>query len=248
VRARVLRASVAASAACVCLLAAGSASAATTKNFTFKSNGSATTPSSVSGDASASGSHQDFPFVIKPSERDGVATIAIHWTNPADDWDLYVYRKTSKGTLETVGNSAGGPPSTDESAPFDGQGLPIKPGNYVIRVVNYLASDPTAFTGFARFDPYVPPNRLPVAKLKAPKHAKAGKKVTLDASKSKDPDGRIVDYAFDLNGDGAIDVDTHSKAKLKRSFKPGIHHVTVRVTDNKGARAYSNATITVRKH
>jgi hypothetical protein len=42
-----------------------------------------------------------------------------------------------------------------------------------------------------------------------------------------------------------MDVDRGKHATLKRSFKPGVHHVTVRVTDNKGARAYSNATITV---
>src|SRR6185503_11765393 len=69
--------------------------------------------------------------------------------------------------------------------------------------------------------------------------------VTLDASGSRDPDGTITDYAWDLDGDGSMETDTHGSATLVHAFNRGVHHLAVRVTDDKGARAYANATITV---
>jgi hypothetical protein len=72
-------------------------------------------------------------------------------------------------------------------------------------------------------------------------------KVTLDASKSSDSDGSIANYQWDLDGDGHFELNGQSKATLVRHFTAGVHHVGVRVTDDKGARAYANATITVAK-
>jgi hypothetical protein len=69
--------------------------------------------------------------------------------------------------------------------------------------------------------------------------------VKIDASKSKDPDGKIVSYAFDFNGDGTMETFTGAKAKVRHRFKPGRHRIAVRVVDNKGARAYANRTIVV---
>jgi len=69
--------------------------------------------------------------------------------------------------------------------------------------------------------------------------------VTLDASGSRDADGTITDYAWDLDGNGSMETDTHGSATLVHAFNRGVHHLAVRVTDDKGARAYANATITV---
>ena len=49
----------------------------------------------------------------------------------------------------------------------------------------------------------------------------------------------VVDESFELNG--------KDKPTLTRHFTAGVHHVAVRVTDDKGARAYANATIKVAK-
>ena len=240
-----MRRSIAAAALGAALAVAGPAYAGTTADFKFTSHGTAVTPSAA-GDPNDPASHEDIPFTIGPGDTDGAVAVSINWTNPADDLDLYVYRKEADNSLTQVGSSAGGPPDTQENAVVQSQGIPLNAGPYVIRVVNYASSSPN-FTGFAKFTAFTPPNEIPTARLKAHSRVNAGKKVTLDASKSSDPDGKIVDYAFDLNGDGAMDVDNHGSPKLSRKLSAGLHYVTVRVTDDHGARAYANATISVAK-
>jgi hypothetical protein len=227
------------------VVVAGAAIAKTTKNFSFQSHGTAVTPSAVNGTSDPT-THEDFPFTIKPDEKNGTINVHLDWLNPADDWDLYVYRKGAGGKLQTVGQSAGGAPSNEENAVADGQGIPMKAGSYVIRVVNYAAAVPD-FEGTVRFGRFVPYNRIPIAKLSAPSHAKAGQTVTFDASKSRDPDGTIENYAFDLDGNGSLEVDNGKNPILKRALSAGTHHVAVRVTDNKGLRAFANRTIVVSK-
>lgn len=225
------------------LALAPGAAAKTTKNSTFKSKGTAVSPGAVAG-LGTPGTYEDFPVTIAKGDRDGSMTVTVDWGNPADDWDLYVYQKVGK-KLETVGSSAGGPPSTEEKALVQSQGIPLTPGQYVIRVQNYAATSPQ-FTGSVKFTSFKRTNKLPTAHLKAPKRTRAHHSVTLNAKGSKDPDGHIVNYAFDLNGDGAMDVNAGKHAKIRHRFrKPGRYHVTVRVVDNKGARAYATRTILV---
>jgi PKD domain len=215
-----------------------------TKDFEFESSGKAITPQAT-GDPEDPTTYEDFPFTIAPDDTNGSVNVHIEWTNPADDWDLYVYRKQGS-TLQTVGQSISGAPGNEENAVVDGQGVPVKPGSYVIRVVNY-ASVLADFTGTVRFGEYIPPNERPVAKLQAPKRVQQGKKVKLDASASYDPDGTIKSYAFDLDGNGGMEVKNGNRPVLRRKLKPGTHHVAVRVTDNEGRRAYATRTVVVKK-
>ena len=216
-----------------------------TQDFTFTSKGTATQPGAVLGIGSA-GTYEDIPFTIASDDSDGTVSVTLNWTNQLDDWDLYVYRTDSSGNLQQVGSSAGGPPSTTENAVIQSQDGPIPPGNYVIRAQNYAASSPN-FTGSVKFTAYVPPNVPPVASFKAPGTAPKGKTVTLDASGSYDPDGKIVDYSWDLDGDGAMDASSGTTSTLRHAFSSaGTYYLTVRVTDDRGARAYANATVKVR--
>jgi hypothetical protein len=190
---------------------------------------------------------EDFPVTIAADDSDGTMTVEIDWANPVDDFDLYVFKKNSSGGLDQVGSSAGGPPSTQEKAVITAQGTtPIAPGDYVVRVVNYAATN-GAFTGSVKFGPLVLPNMKPVAKLKSVKTVRKGKQSVLDASGSKDPDGTIASYAWDLNGDGAMDTNSGTNPVLRHKFSVGTHHVTVRVTDDKGKRAYATRTVKVTK-
>jgi hypothetical protein len=227
----------------VALLAPAAALGKTTPNITFKSSGKAAAPGAVAG-TGADGTFEDFPFTIAPDDTDGTVSIAIQWSNPADDFDLYVYKKNSKGELDQVGSSAGGPPSTTEQTVIQAQSVPVPPGDYVVRVQNY-ASTSSDFSGFVKFTEFALPNVKPTAALKAPKTASAAKPVKLDASGSKDTDGQIVNYAWDLDGDGSIETDGGTSPTLSHRFAPGVYHVTVRVTDDKGARAYATRTIRV---
>jgi PKD domain len=220
----------------LCLLLPAAAFGKTTPDKTF--SGSAAGP--MTGQA-------DIPVTIASDEADGHMSVEVHWTNPFDDFDLYVYRKTSNGQEEQVGSSAGGPPSTSEQTVIDAQGGdPIPPGDYIVRVVNYAATSPD-FSGVVKFSPFMLPNAKPVAKLKAVKTVKKGKRSVLDASGSSDSDGHIVNYAWDLDGDGSIETNGGSSSVLRHKFSVGTHHVTVRVTDNGGKRAYATRTVRVTK-
>jgi hypothetical protein len=221
------------------------ASAKTTKGFSFQSRGTAVTPAATEDNPEKDPTtHEDFPFTIKQGELNGTINVHIDWLNPADDWDLYVYRKGAGGSLQTVGQSAGAPPGNEENAVADSQGIPMKAGSYLIRVFNYTAVVPD-YEGTVRFGAFRPYNEIPIAKLSAPSTARKGQQVTLDASKSRDPDGTIKNYAFDLDGNGTMEVNNGSKPILRRVLSPGTHHVAVRVTDNKGLRAFANRTVVV---
>jgi PKD domain-containing protein len=238
-------AAVALVAATLPLALTGVASAKTTHSFSFESKGTAVNPQAT-GDPNDPTTYEDHPFTIGHNDRDGTINVHIDWLNPADDWDLYVYRKGAGGKLQTVAQSAGGAPDTEENAVGDSQGIPWKAGVYVIRVVNYAAVLPS-YSGTARFGPFIPYNQIPIAKLKAPSHAKKGQRVTLDASASRDPDGKIVNFAFDLDGNGSMEVKNGKSPILKRVLSPGTHHVAVRVIDNGGLRAFANRTVVVSK-
>ena len=67
----------------------------------------------------------------------------------------------------------------------------------------------------------------------------------VDIEFSSDPDGQITHYAWDLDGDGSMETDGGTSPVLKHTFKKGVHHVTVQVTDNNGRHAYATRTIRV---
>ncbi len=56
-----------------------------------------------------------------------------------------------------------------------------------------------------------------------------------DASSSYDPDGEIVEYAWDWNSDGEFSIVTHLPLAGHRFAETGSHRVTLRVTDAWGA-------------
>ena len=232
-------------AALASLAAAAPAAAGTTKDFSFESGGKAITPAATADDPNDPTTFEDFPFTIGENDENGSINVHIEWSSPADDWDLYVYRK-SGNQLQTIGQSASAPPGNEENAVADSQGIPMKPGSYVVRVVNYTAVLPD-FTGTVKFGVFTPYNQIPIARLSAPKHVKKGKKVKLDASASHDPDGTIKSYAFDLDGNGSMETKNGNNPVLKRVLKSGVHHIAVRVIDNKGLRAFANRTVRVGK-
>ena len=68
-----------------------------------------------------------------------------------------------------------------------------------------------------------------------------GTSVTLNASGSTDPDGRIVKYEW-LEANSTI----NESATFERLFQRGVHHVSLIVTDDSGASDSDDVTITVR--
>ena len=87
----------------------------------------------------------------------------------------------------------------------------------------------------------------PVASLAvSPQSVAAGEPVALDASGSRDADGSVTSYAWDLDGDGAFERQSGSQATLAHVFETaGTHSVGVRVLDDSGESADAQASVTV---
>ncbi len=86
----------------------------------------------------------------------------------------------------------------------------------------------------------------PVADAGGPYSGEVGSPVTLDASGSYDPDGVIVTYEWDCNGDGEYDRIT-SSPQMPYTWAIAFNGtITLRVTDNDGLTATDTATVTIK--
>ncbi|MCX8104041.1 MAG: PKD domain-containing protein [Candidatus Bipolaricaulota bacterium] len=89
-------------------------------------------------------------------------------------------------------------------------------------------------------------NKPPIAAFRfSPETPKMGDQVCFNASESRDPDGKIVRYEWDFDGDGTFD-ETTTELRICRVFElAGNFNVTLRVTDDDGATADFTKTVTV---
>lgn len=80
----------------------------------------------------------------------------------------------------------------------------------------------------------------------SPQEIAVGETTTLDPSGSSDPDGQIVTWEYDTDGDGTIDETFDAPTTFKRNYaEAGTYEVTLRVTDNDGLTATTTATVVV---
>lgn len=86
-------------------------------------------------------------------------------------------------------------------------------------------------------EPAAPANKAPLARLRAtPASVLVGSTILLDGSRSRDPDGHVVRYMWDLNGDGTFETGTGTSSRLRDILAtPGPVNVGLRVIDNRGA-------------
>ncbi len=108
-------------------------------------------------------------------------------------------------------------------------------GSYVPRVTvvdddNATASAAADYTVEAANDP--PEAALSVS----PRPGTAGQPTTLDASESADPDGSIVEYAWDFDGDSVFD-DRTTTATTTHTYQQGPYSPGVTVIDDDDAAA-----------
>jgi PKD repeat protein len=90
-----------------------------------------------------------------------------------------------------------------------------------------------------------PTQRGPFARFtSSPSSPVVGQSVTLDGSPSTDPNGQIVRYEWDADGDGAFE---RSGAQTTVRFQtPGEHVIRLRVTDDEGLVSAEAGSVTVR--
>jgi PKD repeat protein len=89
-------------------------------------------------------------------------------------------------------------------------------------------------------------NKRPQASFTAPLTAKVGETISFDASASKDPDGTIAKYEWDLDGNGSYETSTGTTPSASRAYTSGGNVVVgLRVTDNEGSTGVTTRTLTV---
>jgi PKD repeat protein len=93
-------------------------------------------------------------------------------------------------------------------------------------------------------------NVAPEASFTAsPNPAASGAAVTFNAAASKDSDGTIAKYAWDLDGNGSYETDTGITPSASRAYAtPGDRTIGLRVTDNSGATATTTRTVTIQNN
>ena len=110
-------------------------------------------------------------------------------------------------------------------------------GNYLVRM---RVTDNEGGSSIAESLISVTPvvnNEAPVADLQADKTSgTAPLQVNFDGSGSSDPDGSIVKYEWDLDGNGSFETDTGLVDNVPSVFPdPGSYDIKLRVTDNQGS-------------
>jgi YD repeat-containing protein len=90
-------------------------------------------------------------------------------------------------------------------------------------------------------------NRAPTSSFSAtPSSVSKGQLVSFDGSGSTDPDGTVVKYEWDLDGNGTFETSTGTTPTASRSYSSaGKFEPKLRVTDDKGATAVSTKAVTV---
>jgi uncharacterized repeat protein (TIGR01451 family) len=89
-----------------------------------------------------------------------------------------------------------------------------------------------------------PTNQPPVAQFTfSPQNPQVNQVVTFDGTSSYDPDGTIVAYEWDLNGDGRVDIT--GPRVTARYTRAGTYTVKLTVTDNRGAQGSASKSLTV---
>lgn len=89
--------------------------------------------------------------------------------------------------------------------------------------------------------------QAPVASFTESAHTvPTGAPITFDPSGSSDPDGTIVLYEWDFDGDGVYDHSTATPSTVSYTYTtPGTYTVTLRVTDNDGLTDTATDTKTI---
>ncbi|MCJ2540775.1 MAG: PKD domain-containing protein, partial [Candidatus Thermoplasmatota archaeon] len=86
---------------------------------------------------------------------------------------------------------------------------------------------------------------VPVADAGGPYEVDEGEELAFDASGSFEPGDHIVDYAWDMNGDGLFDVRGADATAAWSWTIAGTHEVSLTVTDAEGNMDETSAAVTV---
>lgn len=215
--------------------------------------------------------YEKFPFTVPSGDQNGSFTVSVTWEEPLIDFDVYVYRQRSNGTLDPQPvASAASTADPERATRFEAiAGDPIHAGTYWVYVDNWCSndhdpltvrffggfcqsedaplsnSDEDDFIGQVSFTPFVADNKLPSVSLTGPDSGKTNTDLTFAAAGS-DPDGTIAGYSFDLDGDGRFEYDNGKNGTVSTRFpNAGVYNVGVRAADDRGGVAYASKQVTI---
>lgn len=187
-----------------------------------------------------------------------VTPIAQHWQQSLSGYR--VYRRLEGETDATMLQDAGDAEALlsirrEALLPADGNPDNTKPlsysfsdtltdaGQYLYYVAAYDALSDGEGPGGKPVHPKL--NALPIADLSAdPLAGEAPLTVNFDARASNDPDGEIVNYEFDLDGDGSFE-QSGSDPDASSTYNGGTYTIGLLVTDDNGASATASVEISV---
>ena len=221
-------------------------------------------------------SFEAFEFEIPAGTRAGSFNVNVSWEDPRLDIDVYVYRmRASDGKINPTNIASGASfGDTDEDATYTPKilGTPVgtlPDDRYLIVVDNWCTrdadDDPTSddpadtancgigedvpneddFVGSVTLGPIEEVNSLPSVTLTGPDSGRTGERLAYTAAGS-DPGGAIVNYRFDLDGDGFFESNTLTGTAAATAFAdPGTFNVGVQATDNAGDTAYASKAVKI---
>src|SRR5690349_4880887 len=106
------------------------------------------------------------------------------------------------------------------SAPLAGA---LLAGALLVPAIGAAKDDPTPTTPAASTTttqaPDKPANQSPKAELYAKSPATAGQPVSFEAYASSDPDGKLVRYEWDFDGDGTYESDGKTAQTLQHTYE-----------------------------
>ncbi len=93
---------------------------------------------------------------------------------------------------------------------------------------------------------YISHNRKPIADTNGPYLGYTDTPITLNGSQSYDPDGDIILYEWDFDGDGTYDWDSPITGIVNHTYNiPGIYTAILRVTDSDDATDTNSTSVTI---
>ncbi len=205
------------------------------------------------GQGRPGGNYSSIEEIVTPLKADGSYTLTLGsaygpdapvWTYAADTPTDFFAQNISGAQRLPNGNTliCNGPNSYFFEVTAAGETVwEYTYSNNVFRVERYAPSYP-GFDGTPLDDTSA--NQSPTADAGGPYSVAIDATITLDGSGSTDPDGTLVLYEWDLDGDGQYD-DASGVTAAFSSASAGAFTIGLRVTDDDGATGTDIATVTV---
>jgi subtilisin-like proprotein convertase family protein len=226
-------------------------------NGTFETDGGASATTTH-----AYGTTGDVAVHLRVTDTDGATattTRSLHIANRAPTAAFAAPAPLLAGVAGVFNATSSSDPDgsiVDYAWDFDGNGTYETAGGSTPTISHQFASagtypvglqvtDNNGATGTTSVSVHV--TQPPLAALVlSPSTVQTGTPVSFDASGSTDPDGSIVGYEWDLDGNGSYETDSGTNPRVTKAYpNHGVIPVRVRVTDNDGGKSVATGTLTV---